>query len=219
MIAWARDGVVPIPEGTGWEVTNDFGYRVRVTRGYLTTYSMELVECPRTRTSLGGLLSPPAAWAGHTSGTPNPAAIRPMQVESLVALTDREVGTVMLAPQPYCQVHYLVARAGRDSPGLPDDLDMVDTSLHIDGMYRAPGAASPTPFTVHTSIANGNVFDRAGFAPIRVDTGGAGARGTVRRHPGPLFPAVDFASTAERVRAGGILQSLVAGAEVQIPVE
>src|SRR5439155_1561084 len=88
------------------------------------------------------------------SGTP-PAATRPMRVRSWLPATDREVGAVALVPQTYCQLHYLIARAGHDSPGLPSDLDMVDASLHIDGTYRAPGSASPTPFTVHTAVANG----------------------------------------------------------------
>ncbi len=181
-----------------------------MTRGYVTTYSMELVECPKVG-ALRSLLEPPSAWAGHSSGTPNPAAIRPMQVESLVAPTDREVGTVTLAPQPYCQVHYLIARAGHDSPGLPSDLDMVDASLHVEGTYRAPGSTSPTPFTIHTAIANGRLFDQ-----LHVDTGRATTRVTVRRHLGSLFDAVDFATMPDAVRAERILESIIDHAGIEI---
>ena len=223
-IAWARDDVAQATEGVGWEVTNALGYRVRVTRGYVTTYSMELVECPKLGAApadvvaaLSSLLEPPSAWAGHASGTPNPAAIRPMQVESLLAPTDREVGTVMLVPQAYCQMHYLIARAGHDSPGLPSELDMVDASLHVDGTYRAPGATRPTPFTIHTAIANGGLFDRtATSAPIRVDTGRTTTRVTVRRHLGSLFDAVDFTTMTEGVRAEGILASIIDHVEIEI---
>ena len=140
-----------------------------------------------------------------------------MQVESLVAAADREIGTVTLAPQAYCQLHYLIARAGRGSPGLPDDLDMVDTSLHVDGTYRAPGSVTATPFTVHTPIANGALFERtAASTPIRVDTGAAGARVTVRRHLGSMFDAVDFAKMPDSVRAERVLASVVRHAVVEI---
>src|ERR1051325_3652187 len=153
---------------------------------------MERGECPKPA-ALSPFFSPPSAWAGHASGTPNPAAIRPMQVESLLAPTDREVGTVTLVPQAYCQMHYLIARAGHDSPGLPTELDMVDVSLHVDGTYRAPGATDQTSFTIHSAIANGGLFDRTSTSvPIRVDTGRAPTRGTVRRHLGSLFDAADF---------------------------
>ena len=212
VVAWARDGVVPA--GDGWEVTTDLGYRVRVTRGYLTSYSMELVECPKAAWSV---LSPPPAWAGHSAGTPNPAAIRPMQVESLLATTDREIGAVTLAPQTYCQLHYLIARAGREAQGLPSDLDMVDASLHVDGTYRAPAADAPTPFAIHTAIANGGLFDHTGAAaPIRVDMGQGATRVTVRRHLGSLFDGVDFATTSDSVRASRILASVVEHVEVEL---
>lgn len=223
-VAWDWDGIVHAPDDAAWEVTNDLGYVVRVHRGCLTTYSMELVECPKTGriasdlvVALRSLLEPPPAWAGHSSGTPNPAAIRPMQVESLVVPSRREVGTVTLAPQAYCQLHYLIARAGHDSPGLPNDLDMVDASLHVDGTYRAPGAASPMPFTIHTAIANGGLFDRTlSSMAIHVDTGLVTTRVTVWRHLGSLFDAVDFATMPDAVRAGRILTSIIDHVGIEI---
>lgn len=214
------------PDGAGWEVTNDLGYLVRVNRGYMTTYSMELIECPKVGTgriapdlvvALRSLLEPPPVSAGHSSGTPNPAAIHPMQVESLGVPSHREVGTVTLAPQAYCQLHYLIARAGRDSRGLPTDLDMVDASLHLDGTYRAPGAVRPTPFTIHTAIANGGLFDRTvSSLAIHVDTGLATTRVTVWRHLGSLFDAVDFATMPDAVRAGRILTSIIDHVGIEI---
>jgi hypothetical protein len=188
----------------------------------VTTYSVELVECPRAAGDPGGarlwsLVAPPA-FAGHTSGTPNPAALRPMQVESLLAPVARDLGTVTLAPQAYCQLHYLIARAGHDSPGLPTELDMVDASLHLEGTYRAPGTSTETPFTVHTAVANGALLDRTTTppAPIHVDTGRAAAHVIVRRHLALLFEGVDFAGLGERVLPGRILQSLIDHVEVEI---
>jgi hypothetical protein len=223
---WVWDGVTKTSDGTAWEVTNDLGYRVRVTRGYVTTYSMELVECPKGTAatpvaSLGTLLwsiVEATAYAGHATGTPNPAAIRPMQVESLTAPTARQVGAVLLAPQTYCQLHYLVARAGREAPGLPADLDMVDTSLHIDGTYRAPGTTADTAFTLHTAVAYGALFDHTASSPaaLHVDTGTSATQVTVRRHLGRIFDSVDFVNMTDRMVAGQVLKSLIDHVQVEI---
>jgi hypothetical protein len=223
---WVWDGATKTADGTAWEVTNDLGYRVGVTRGYVTSYSMELVECPKDTAAipvagLGRLLwsiVEATAYAGHATGTPNPAAIRPMQVESLTAPTVRQVGAVLLAPQTYCQLHYLVARAGREAPGLPADLDMVDTSLHIDGTYRAPGTTADTPFTLHTSVAYGALFDHtvSSSALMLVDTGSSTTEVTVRRHLGRIFDGVDFVKMTDRMMAGQVLKSLIDHVEVEI---
>jgi hypothetical protein len=115
-------------------------------------------------------------------------------------------------------VHYLIARAGHDSPGLPTELDMVDSSLHLDGAYRAPGSATETPFALHTAVANGALLDHVGTPerPIHVDTGTEEVRVTVVRHLAALFKGVDFVKLNERALPGQILQSFVDGVEVRI---
>lgn len=222
---WLWDDAKKTADGAALEVTTNLGYRVRVTRGYVTTYSMELVECPKDTGAtpvarLGALLwsaVESTAYAGHATGTPNPAAIRPMQVESLTQPAAHDVGAVMLAPQTYCQLHYLVARAGRDAPGLPGDLDMVDVSLHVDGSYRAPGASADVPFTLHTASANGTVLDRTvNSTAIRVDTGSDATQVTVRRHLGRIFDGVDFGEMTDKMAAGQVLKSLVDHVEVEM---
>jgi hypothetical protein len=220
-LTWAADDVAVDADGS-WEVTTDTGYRVRITRGWVTSYSMELVECPRTAAAYGAAwlpaLGPDAAWAGHNAGTPNPAAIRPMQVESLTNPTAHDVGTVTLAPQAYCQVHYLVARAGHDSPGLPSALDMVDVSLHVEGTYRAPDATTDTAFTIHTASAYGQLFARVGNPPtaLHADTGTIDLAVEVRRRRSRLFDGVDFAHMPVKTVALRMLQALVDGAEVEV---
>jgi hypothetical protein len=102
---WVWDDGQKIPGGTAWEVTNDLGYRVRVTRGYVTSYSMELVECPKNAATtpvarLGTFLRlavEGTAFAGHATGTPNPAAIHPMQVESLTEPKPQQLRPVLLS--------------------------------------------------------------------------------------------------------------------------
>jgi len=209
-------------EGSSFVTTNDRGYRIRIARGYLTSYSMELVECPQ-----GEALSAASeflwsavegtAYAGHGAGTPNPAAVRPMQIESLTAPGLHEAGKALPPPQSYCQVHYLIARAAAEARDLPGDLDMVDASLHIEGSYTTPGSSTEVPFTLHTAIANGALLDHAtGQAPIRVDTGRAVTTVTVRRHLARAFDGIDFATVPPKTLANLVLQSLVDHVEVEV---
>jgi hypothetical protein len=231
-LAWATPAaaqpVAAQPAMPGWETTSDLGYRVRVTRGWLTSYSMELVECPksaavavplRQAAEAWSLLEAPA-WAGHLSGTPNPAAIRPMQVESLTETETRDVGRVVLQPQAYCQVHYLAARAGPDAIGLPKDFDMLDTTLHVEGSYRAPGAEGETPFTIHTASAYGQLFDHlADGAAVQFDSGRHDAHVIVRRDRARLFDGVDFAKMAERQQGLQALKALVDHVHVELLID
>jgi len=226
---WAVEGA----EGrgaAGWSVTTDLGYRVHVTRGYVTSYSMELVECPRQSPTpiaragdvLRALAGEGTAFAGHSAGTPNPAAIRPMRIESLTSPAPAEVGDVLLQPQAYCQLHYLIARAGPDAVGFPGDVEMHDTSLHVEGTFRVPGGTTDMPFTVHTAVANGGLFDRATGArePMRFDTGTSALQVTVRRRLARMFDGVDFATMTDRMVASQILKALIDHVEVEIvPVD
>ena len=97
-------------------------------------------------------------------------------------------------------------------------VDMVDTSLHIDGAYRAPGTQAEVPFSVHTAVANGGLLDRshAPPAPIHIDTGRESAHVTVRRQLAALFDGADFAKMKGDVLAGRMLQCFVDHLEVDI---
>ena len=227
---WARDdaGVTPPDADGAFTVTSDLGYAVRVTRGWITSYGVELVECPRAAAAAPAPLARAAAvvwsalegtaWAGHSADAPNPAAAHPMQVESLVAPAAHDVARIELAPQAYCKLHYLLARAGAEARGLPREPDMVGTSLHVEGTFRAPGSASDVPFTLHTASAYGALVEHAGPAPqpLRVDTGDHDARITVRRHRAHMFDGVDFARMPERAAAMQVLRALVEHVDVRI---
>ena len=227
---WAPDdaGVVSSHAGGSFTVTSDLGYTVRVTRGWITSYGVELVECPRAAAAAPAPLARAAAlvwsvlegaaWAGHSTDTPNPAAAHPMQVESLVAPAARDVARLELAPQAYCKLHYLLARAGAEARDLPREPDMVGTSLHVEGTYRAPGSSSDVPFTLHTASAYGALLEHAGAdpQPLRVDTGDGDARITILRHRARMFDGVDLARVNERAASMQVLRALVENVDVQI---
>ncbi|MBY0279378.1 hypothetical protein K2Z84_28920, partial [Candidatus Binatia bacterium] len=225
-LAWATGDVAAAPDGVGFVVANDLGYSVHVTRGWITSYGMELVECPRPASPTpvaraGALLESlfvSEAFAGHSSDTPNPAAVHPMQIESLTEPRATDVATLRLEPQAYCKLHYLLARAGAEARDLPPQPDLVGTSLHVEGTWRAPGTTRDVPFTLRTASAYGALVETSGddAQPLRVDTGVAATRVTLRRHRARMFDGVDFARMSERTAAMQVLRATVEHVDVQI---
>jgi hypothetical protein len=227
-LEWSADGVDIELGGTSWQTTNDRGYRVRVDRGYLVDYSMELVECPKDalrsgRDSLWAWFPVQAAWAGHMPTTPNPAAIHTPHIEALHAPTDFDVGSMQLAPQRYCRVHYLIARANRSAVGLPEDVDMVERSLYVRGTYQSAKAAASHPFELATSAANAaltELFPPGYFgvqgSAIVIDTGRENVRIVIHRTLKSLFDGIDFeAMSAARIERQ-VLQNLINHTDIAV---
>jgi hypothetical protein len=82
----------------------------------------------------------------------------------------------------------------------------------------APGTPADTPFTLHTSVAYGALFDHtvSSSAVMHVDTGTSATQVTVRRHLGRIFDSVDFVKMTDRMMAGQVLKSLIDHVEVEI---
>jgi hypothetical protein len=213
--------------GSAGEITNDLGYRVRITEGYLVTRDIELVPCDPKPPAALSLLDLPAtflgarpAWAGH-SGVADPSATKRAQVESLLDRQALEIGTVEPGAQSYCRLHYLVARADSATAGLPADTDMVDQSLDVSGSF-ARDESGPQTFRLRTAIANGVLVDlrRPGSShPTPLDTGRESATIVVRRRFDTLFHRIDFAAMDEKRMARELLQNVIEGVEIELQVE
>lgn len=225
-LEWSRGRTHPLPDG-GWEVTNDLGYRVRLTRGFLVMRDVALVPCdpkpPPTLVldSVRQWLGPRAAWAGH-SGMADPSSTKLAQVESLTDLRPRDAGMAHPGAQIYCRAHYLVARADQAAVGLPRDLDMVDQSLFVEGTYQRTVDAVAVRFAIETAIANGVLAElktAPAAAPIRLDSGVQSATIVVRRRLDSMFDGVDFAAMDERRTAREILQNLIAGVGIELELQ
>jgi hypothetical protein len=226
-LEWSWNGATVEASG-GWQTVNDRGYRVRLERGYLVDYSMELVECPKEALQSGLDASWPwlpvrSAWAGHMPTTPNPAAIHTPHIEALHAPTDFEVGSLPLAAQRYCRIHYLIARANRSAVGLPEDVDMVERSLYVRGTYQSADAPEPRPFELATSAANAvltQLFPPGQYgvkgAAFVVDTGRENARVVMHRQLGTLFNGVDFAAQPGARIERQLLQNLIDGTQIAV---
>jgi len=223
VLEWKKNKVEEDGEGAGWELTNDLGYRVHLTRGYIVTRSLELIPCNPVpppvslRQGIGDLIGPRPAYAGH-SAIADPSSTKTATVESLLSLQSHTAATLSPGPQKYCQAHYLIARADPSATGLPAGVDMVDQSLRLEGWFRRPGEAQSTPFSVVTAVANGKLFelphvDEESFA---LNTATTSAVVVVRRDLDSIFDHVDFATMPDKRVAREVLQNLVNGMEIEL---
>lgn len=223
VLDWKQSKARALAPQLGWEVVNDLGYTVRVTRAYLVSRSIELVPCdPQARkvalpALLDTLIGPRPAFAGH-SNIADPSASQSAQVESLQQASARQLSAVFPGAQRYCQAHYLVARADPQASGLPADVDMVDQTLRFEGTFQQPGRDTFEPFSVSTAVANGKMLPLTRSPEGALDTGRDAATIIFRRNLDTLFDRVDFSAMPEKRIAREILRNLIDGVEVEVRV-
>jgi len=213
-LEWSWGKAKAIVDGKGWEVESNIGYRVRVTSGYLANHSAELNTCEPTTApaqSWLNMMTLPAAYAGHTSSSLNPAAITKGYVESLATPVGIDFGKVELSGQRYCRAHYLIARADAAARALPTDTDMVGASLYVEGAYQKQVESVWTPFKIRTPMANGVV---ASLHELDVDRTNANV--IIIRELGSFFDNVDFSSNDERRMAWQILKNVIASTKIEV---
>jgi hypothetical protein len=97
-------------------------------------------------------------------------------------------------------------------------VDMADTSLYVEGSYRAPGATIDASFALRTGSAYGQLFERVGNPPhpMLVDTGLHALDVEIRRRRSRLFDGVDFNKMPVKSAGLRALQALVDGTEVAV---
>jgi hypothetical protein len=145
---------------------NDLGFDVTLEEAYLTTSRMEIVSCATNRREARGFVPfirelwasiwrVSEAHAGHSSLPDNAAALEHSVVEDLLMMDELLVGTRSLVDEPYCQAHFLTAKASNTTEALPDALDMTDRTLYVRGQAFAPGSGELIEFEGSTSLGNG----------------------------------------------------------------
>jgi hypothetical protein len=203
-LGWDVEGAVPHADG-GWLLSDDMEGTVHLTRGYLVSYSTELVVCEDADehgTALHGVLSP-RAHAGHPSDlSVNPAMVAQPRVEDLTDPRQFEWAAAILERETWCSVHYLVARGDELTLAMPGDVDLEGVSLYLEGSWRRADG-SWEDFVLQTEHATGTIED------VQVlNTGEEGADVVITRSLGGLFSGVDFATMDDEARAQQVLRNL-----------
>lgn len=202
-LAWNDAGVSRT--GDGWQTTTDLGYLVRVDRGWLVSYSIQLVPCAapteveanrasRALRRIWAAISPiGTAWAGH--GNDSDVSIVLGTAESFAQPVEWSATTVR-GEGAYCTLHYLVARADDELLSGAQSLDLDRLSLVIEGAWSADGSEW-TDLSVESSTGFGalvplsDVAAPGATAPDLVGAGPIDVR--LERQLATLFDGIDFA--------------------------
>jgi hypothetical protein len=216
---WTWGSATSLAPRRGFQVTTNLGYVVEVHAGYLVTSSVSLSPCQGDddALSLGPVRASllPVAQAGHDD-VADPSQLPHGRVEDLGAPGANDLAYLEVPNTPYCRLHYLVARAGGDTTGLPSDVDLERTSLHLEGTFLAPGETEARPFLVHSSVANGLLWDLEAQGPCQTE---CVARIRVHRALDALFQDIVFTTSSEPDLGRQILQNLIDTARVTVSLE
>lgn len=198
------------PTDKGWRVTTDRGYDVQVTEGFLITYSVQLAPCADD--DLGYTIDPRRlfgvghAWAGH-GGPEDPSAWLMGIAENLAAPEHVSLAPISLSSGIYCRAHYLVSRADTKTRGLPEDFNMVGTSLYLQGTAALDGG-EPQPFSIWSTLPVGELV--AWSEPVSpVDLSDGTIDVTFTRDLGRLFDGVAFQTMSDESIEKTVLLGLI----------
>ena len=200
----------------GWRVTTDRGYDVEVTEGFLITYSVQLAPCADDE--LGYSIDPRRlfgvgqAWAGH-GGPEDPSAWLMGIAEDLAKPQQVSLQPVPLNTGVYCRAHYLVARAETKTRGLPNDFNMVGTSLYVAGTAALDDGPAQ-PFSIWSTLPVGELITWGDpISPVDLSDGGIDV--TITRDLGRLFDGIAF----ETMSAESIEKTMLLGLASRLRVD
>jgi len=203
-------GVEPLEEG-GFRVETSAGYTVVIGSGELASHSASLTACPQVASknspplpiaALDLLLGARTAWATHGT-TASRSTLHVDVHEDLGELAPMAFEPIVFDPTTWCHLHYLIGA---------DDTTF-DRALVLEGTWRGPSDAEPTPFTVQTGL--GNALLRP-IAEDIVEGEGQAARVRITRAPGMWFDGIDFATASTDNLTRTVLINVIVGTRVEV---
>ncbi|MHC4264018.1 MAG: hypothetical protein ACYSWX_15960 [Planctomycetota bacterium] len=192
----------------GWRTTNDLGWTVEVHDGWLVDYAVSLIPCTGALQIDPDVLQPRGA-AGH-GGFTDPSAYDDPRIESLVSLEGIRYDALPVYAIPYCDAHWLVARA---DDSITDE-SVIGHSLHVRGIVTAPDETSSMEFDITSTWADGAVLDLEVHG-VEVPT----ASIVIQRDLGSLFDGVDFEGDDVEAQGQRLLENLTDHATVRVQTE
>ena len=220
---WDQDGVTF--QETGWSTVNDLGFEFELYQGFATTYSLELVPCDPVTAADAGLgdlvervlqwVGPRRAHAGHGGAPFNPTRLGQSMVEA-IHLAEEVVSPSMTAqPTPYCQFHYLVARAHGGTQQMPEVIDMLGQSVVFRGRWRR-GEDPWTDFDWRSQLPWGEMIPLEPVPDAEGQQPGATARVHVERPLAGLLKGLDPEQMRPEVLGNTVVKNMVQDTRVEV---
>jgi len=147
------DAVGQIPKVPAGAKTfrNSENTQITLSKAYLVMWSVQLeTDCQAHNfTKLFNFLLPAAQ--AHAEATPT--KLDTPNVINLLAEDSVEIklGTIQPPPNTYCGVSIEFAKADEDAHGLPEDVNMVNRTVYLEGQYSLSGSNNSGVFTLDTA--------------------------------------------------------------------
>lgn len=176
-----------VQEGNGYEFTNDLGYRFRVERFHLATYSAQLRPCEPVESADRGW-RPDAAYADHVVQDDASIAVAD-HAEDALASTWHELGVGSASNHSYCKAFILSVIPTTSDP------DLQGNTIVVTGSYIPPGESQWIAFDARIPLGEGSLVtlhpDTPEFDTFESQDGSRpGARVVFTRYPVAAFAGV-----------------------------
>lgn len=202
LLTW-DDAGIDMRDGA-WTTTNDLGYRVTLTKGYVVSLATQLTLCQSER----------AQPLRNDQLEDNPTLVLDPLVEDMMTRAPIEFGEIdNNGSGPYCKGFYLLARGEPDTRAMPSEPDLVGISIAFVGSYMGPEGGEAQAFEISTSFANGlnsELVDAQTEMPFMHELDARSLELRVTRKTARIFDGIDF-----RTHTGRQLEIRVAAAFVK----
>jgi hypothetical protein len=210
----------------GFRLVNDLGFEIEVEKAYLNSYRTGLVACEESElleasrtdpfkacvseTSTWSLMS--IAHAGHSYEDGDPVVFTQGLVENFAQPKSIELASISVSDQKYCKLHYLIAKAKRDSLSLPSDVAMVDSTIYMSGSFVAPGDEESHSFEFLSSLADGVLSD---FETTLINVDFQGADIHIVRKLDLIFDGINLTELSDEEVAQSVLANIVSNTQIE----
>lgn len=199
----------PPIQGGERRFTSDLGYQIRLTRGYLSSQSIDLVACP-------GASAPRRRFSwireAHAHGGSTPTRLGFGRVESLLAAPGAPFNAGALAPPPgrYCELSLGLRAADEDAEGLPAELSVVGETIHLEGLYTPPSGGAEVAFE---GVTTASATAKATISLELSEEGTKRATLALELATERWFDGVELATLSREQIGRAVLQNLSAAAK------
>lgn len=189
-------------------IENNLGYKVNIQKGYFSSYSVRLYPCS-TISSTQLLLPISSAWAGHSDILVSGNWEMPV-VENML-LRETILQEKSFEEHRVCDLVYTIARADGSSQNVPEDVELENLSLYIEGFWQKGDIEES--FSWSSSLPTERVFPLENCLDSDEYVDGKGMKVQLTRDLSEAFDDIDFEAVDEQNGSLQILTNLVQDTE------
>lgn len=201
-ITVSLEGVHEATKDSDGAITNNLGYKITLTQGFVVYSELMLHDCDEVRLMprMINWISPLSSAYAHSMGSPT--VLGTPSVDDLMTEDSTPIDFGVLEPPEgsYCHLMVTLAPADEDAQYLPTGTDMIGRTFFVEGTIEPPGggpsrafsAESSAEATVEVHFQDSSSTD----APLELAIENPDQIVTLELNYGLLFEDIDFQTMA-----------------------